>query len=118
MIELAVVYRTSEGKTFIGIFNEEGDVEEFEEFASEKSFEFLGVDEFGICERKDSDTADFRLDVLAQVQVKLNPKLTEDGESYCTVEEFLEDPEREPDAFKIMYKGFLSQLIEEHKTLH
>lgn len=113
MVQLAVVYRTDEGKTFVALFNDEGDVGDFMEFTSDRTFDSLDLDKFGICKFQNSDESDFRLDMLAQVQVMINPKHTKDGENSCTTEKFMDDPEREPDSFKIMYQGIIDQMREE-----
>lgn len=118
MIQLAVVYRTDAGETFVGIFNEDGDVEEFMQFVADKNFDALDLDKFGICEYQTSEESDFRLDMIAQVQVMINPKHSVDGKLDCTAEEFINDPEREPDSFKVMYRGVLAQMVGEADTLH
>lgn len=119
MIQLVVVYRTKARGAFLGFFDEDGDVTEFREFDHGPELDGLELDKFGICEFYDTGDDTFKIDMIAQVQVMLNPEHAEVGEDLnCTAEEFMNDPKREPDSFRIMYQGILQQMAREERVVH
>ena len=119
MIEIVLVYRTKAGKAFLGFFDEDGDITEFREFDHEAQLDSLELDKFGICEFHHTGGDSFKIDMIAQIQVMLNPEHAEVGENLdCTAEEFIDDPKREPDSFKVMYQGILQQMAQEATIVH
>ena len=121
---LALVFRTEDGNTYVGMFDETGDIEVFAPFTSDKSFDILALDCFGICEYSESDQSDFTLKLLGEIQVKI---VGDDEGVEATAKNFVEDPERKDTAFRELYEFVLenfktemaaSEAASEPRVLH
>ena len=117
MSKLALVYLDGNGDSFVGIFNDEGNITEFHPFSSDKSFSELGDNRLGICKFTPTSESGFSLDVLAMVEVSVRPTKEGDDPSYCTAEEFVNDPERDEDAFKVIFETYAIS-FDEPRVLH
>ena len=112
MPQLALVFIGNDGITYVGIFEEDGDIKEFVPFHSDRPFEGITKDQLAICEYGESDVSDFTLNMVAQIQLYLREK--EPGEQ-PNAQAFIEDTEKGPDAYKIIYQSALKEIGQEEE---
>lgn len=100
--KIALVYLNPENKTHIGIFDDFGNIGDFQEFTTDKSFDDLGQDSFGICHYTEHEEG-FHISMFARLQVCYTEEYAEEGDNYCSVQELIDDPEKDPDTFQVMH---------------